>query len=465
MKEDEDIFVKCKYVKLPWEKVDVEGHVISANLGSVRGEVILAGKEGERGKVGNKEFVFQGVDFNVLGRKGRSVVVAIMGKGKYFGRIYGEYVEGISEGEEVIGVVPLVRKGKGFVEVEGLRVEKELPDVKELKEIYIPLPYKVIEVSPSKVKIVNEKPLLTPNGVLKPGVHVLDQNSMVMYKGIVDMPTQFEVEVKRLFGGVKRVHKARRGLFVVSLSETYLVGDSIRELGHLSCYWDENLYAIGRKLYVDGRVYELPSRPYSCTRIKDVAVVSIPSAPFTMKIDLLFPTVSLSVSAKVPWEIPWGEGKAKLIFISDGVEVKEMEAGVYEVWSEGRKIYAFNLFGEMRVFEGLEEVWVREANGVLDVTVYEDYTFLITKYPPRLWVYKGKKVVHKEPLEGFALCSSKAVYAFNGTRLKVYTPPNFEPLVSSAVEAWRCFAEEGIIVGGPDGVFYLNPLLRINKNL
>ena len=460
-----DVFVKCKYFKMPWERLEVEGQVIGANTGKVFGELILAGKEGERGRVGQKEFVFQEVGLEVLGRKGRSVIVAIIGKGRYFGKVYGEIVEGYSDGDEVIGVVPLVRKGKGILEVEGLTVEKDLPDVRELNEISIDLPYKVVEVRNGRVKIVNEKPLQTLGGTLEPGAHVLEKDTMIMYKGIVERPISFKVKIERLMGGIKRAHKAEEGLFFITHSSSYLANEGIRELGHLSCYWSEELYAIGKNLYFEGKRYELPSRPYSCSKAKDVAIVSIPSAPFSMRVELLYPTVVLSVSAKVPWEVPWGEGKAKLYFISDGVEAKEMGYGVYEVWSNGKEIYAYNLFGELRIFEGLEEKWKREANGVLDVTEFGEYLFIITKYPPRLWVYKNRKLIHKEPFEGYALCSSKAVYAFDRDVLKLYTPPDFVALEAEAMEAWRCYAKEGLVVAGPSGLYEVTPLLRIGKRL
>ena len=448
---------------MPWENLEVQGQVIGANVGKVFGELILAGREGERGRVGHKDFLFQEVGLEVLGRKGRSVILAIIGKGKYFGKAYGEIIEGFSEGDEVVGVVPLVRRGKGFVEVEGLIVEKELPDVRELNEISVNLPYRVIEVWDGKVKIVNEKPLQTLTGVLEPGTHVLEKDSMIMYKGIVERPISFSVNVERLMGGVRRAHKAERGLFVLTHSSSYLVGEGIRELGYLSCYWNDELYAIGKNLYFEGKKYELPSRPYSCVKAKDVAMVSIPSAPFSMRVELLYPTVVLDVSAKVPWEIPWSEGKAKLYFISDGVEVREMGYGVYELWTDGNEIYAYNLFGELRTFEGIEEKWKREANGVLDVTKFRDYLFIVTKYPPRLWVYKDRKLVHKEPFEGYALCSSKAVFAFDKDVLKLYTPPDFVALESRAVEAWRCYAGEALISAGPSGLYKVIPLLHIGK--
>ncbi len=462
--DDGDVFVKCKYYKLPWEKLVVEGHVIGAELGKVFGHLILAGKEGERGKVGNKTFTFQEIDLEVLGRKGRSVIVVIIGKGKYFGKVYGEIIEGFSEGEEVLGIVPLKKRDKAFLEVDGLYIEKELPIVTELKEIDIELPYEVIEVENGKVKIVNKVPLQTAYGELKPGTHTIDKNTMIMYKGIVETPTTFKVKTEMIFGGIKRAHKAMKGLYVMTHSGSYLVNEAVRELGYLSCYWDDELYAIGKNLYFNGKKIELPSRPYSCARAGDVAIVSIPSAPFSMRIELLYPTVTLSVSTKVPWDVPWGEGKAKLYFISDGVEVKEMEYGVYEIWSDNEFLYAFNIFGELRVYDGTEEIWKREANGILDITRYKDYLFVITKYPPRLWVYKDHKLIHKEPFEGYALCSSNAVYAFEKKEMKLYVPPDFKPLKAKAVEAWRCYAKNSIIVAGPQGLYNIIPLLRINKN-
>ncbi|NPA85675.1 MAG: hypothetical protein GXO07_06735 [Crenarchaeota archaeon] len=475
------VYVECSYFRLPWEPSEVpyEGELLGApangrtvRLG-IRGKVVLRGREGERGRLGPKEFYFQIPEIGVLGEMNGVVVVYILGKGRYAGTIYGARVEG--EGEEAFGVAPL-KGNKARLEVGGIWVEKELPDPKSLKRAQLDLPYRVVGAGEKlKVELYDEFDVIGERHYKVKGTVELPYGSVIGYRGVPERPSRVEAEkVFELWAGsVRKALKGREGLVVHTSRTTLVVGRGVKDVGLATdCYYDDDLYAVGRRAYVEGRVFELPSAPYACTRAGRLALFSIPSKPVFLTIRLFSPTIAISVPpTEFPWEIPWSsERNAALIAfdVETGEERRvELLPGVYGLYRR-KHLLVHNLFGELRVYdERLSLLWRREANGVRDVAE-EDFLALWTYRPPRIRVYQDFfKQVFKTATNNYhvGLCSERGLlYAVDGEQLRIFLPKlGFYELKAKIEGGLACEAVGGaIVVSDKKKVAVWRPKLQIS---
>ena len=427
--------------------------------------MILKGKEGERGRLGPKEFYFQVPDVGALGTMNGVVLVYILGKGRYSGTVYGARVEGVSEGDEVFGVPP-VRGSSAHLEVGGIWVDKELPDPKELKPANFDLPYRVLEAGRKlKVALEDEFDVIEKKHYKAKGVLELPYGSVLVYKGIPERPSRVETEkaFEAWTGEVERAFKVPKGLVVHASRTTFLVTDGkIKDLGfRSSCYFNDELYAIGNKAFVKGKSLELPSESFSCARVGKYAVFSLPSRPVRMQLKLFSPLVTVDLPTEVPWKVPWSDLPNAHLVVYDIEKGKlyklELSPGAYGLYL-GKRLYAYNLFGELRAYDrGLKLLWVRESNGVRDVEE-RDYLAIWTYRPPRIRVYKAPfQQVFKAPtgLDSVALCSDDfALYAVDGERIRAFLPwANFYELFGKAEGGLACKAfDRTVVIVGKNGV-------------
>ncbi len=467
--EGGEVLVECSYFRFPWEPSEVPylGEPLGCKVVNgkikvgIKGKVFLKGEEGERGRFGPKEFFFQVPDVGALGIKNGVAVVYVLGKGEYKGTIYGARVEGYSKGDEVFGVPP-VRGNWAHLEVGGIWIDKELPPPSSLPEADLDLPYKVLRAGRRlEVLLEDEFYVIAGKEFKAKGRVELPYGSVIVYKGIPERPSRVETEKVTEFwvGRVTKAFKVPGGLVVHTSNNTFVLKNGkFESLDMLtSCYFDEELYAIGKKVYFKGKTFELPFEPFSCARMKDVAVLSIPSKPVFLTIRLFSPTVAVSVPpSEVPWRVPWSSLRDAHLVVIKGSEMYKVTLlpGAYGLHYSNGKLLAYNLFGELRVYdEGLRLIWRREANGVRDVS-YGKYLSIWTFKPPRIRVYKRPgEQIFKTVTKGaqVGLCEAKGlIYATDGNALRIFLPwAEFYELRGRIEEGLACqaFGESIAVVG------------------
>jgi len=467
------VYVECSYLRAPWESAEVEvrgevpgldGNKLKLGL---KGKVLLKGKEGERGKFGDKEFVFQVRAVGALGKVNGVVIIYILGKGEYRGKVYGQRVEGRSEGEATFPVFP-VGGAKASLEVGGIYLEKELPHPDELSELDLDFPYSVVEVGEA-LKVKFEAPFYALDGERLEGERELPYGTVALYQGVPEPLRRFKSEkVGEIWlGSVERAFKVRGGAVVHTSRTTVIIKDGrVRDLGiKTSCYYDDNLYSIGDKAFVDGRRLELPSEPFSCVRFANKAIFSIPSRPVTSTLTLLSPTVIVAIGpSSVPWKVPWSAfEKAKLYVAEEDYEV-ELSQGAYALYA-GERLYAYNLFGEALAFDReLRKVWRRDSNGVRDLDELGDKVAIKTFAPPRVRLYEGRKEVLKVHTSrtSSACLSDRALFVLDGNKLRLFLlDKGFYELVSKVEPGELCAASGDLIaVISKEKVSFWKPLIR-----
>ncbi|UXD22896.1 hypothetical protein IPA_09370 [Ignicoccus pacificus DSM 13166] len=481
---DEEVIVRCSYIRAPWSRpiVPFTGRFVGGDaedLGNgylkllkLKGIIRLAGKVGDKGKVGNIKFIFQETDVNVIGIKNGIAIVHLVGKGKYKGSIYGYPVEGNSENDELIGVPP-IRGRKAKLTIGGLLVLKELPKPSELNEYDIPLPYTVLEIREDCKKLLAFEDLdfVTFKGKLeklKKGLNEICSRGVVYYKGFVEEPKRCTYLRKGFFISSPIIRFEHKGRYLVlnSSLKSFIVNN-----GKVDILKDVDVYCKGNETEVmvkDNKalIYhkgvkiqrELPERPTSCEVLNEDVLFAFPSKRVDLPVKVLdsgtnafiplFPLVT--VVTPIDWEEPWGSSSNAYLMTLTGKKV-ELEPGSFKLLKINDLIVAYNLYGSIYVFnKDLEMVWSREANAVRSVAVLDDVLAIWTQRPPRLRLFHLRGGRFKEvkklsfSINHAALCPdliSKLIYAIDEKGKMLALNKEGEVVLESTVTpSWTCMS-------------------------
>jgi len=480
--------VRCKYIRWPLEndlvkfkgnfvKGDAEPLGDSLKLTSHIGEVILEGKGGTEGFLGSYGFTYQYIDVNAIGLKDRfTVIIHIIGKGVFRGTVYGYSIEGLSQGDELIGV-PFIRGNKAKVNIGGLWLVKELPRPYDLKSYDIPLPYTVVEVNDHCKKIVafEDMEAIDVHGKIwkiKKGANEICDDSILYYKGFVEKPeraiyvkssniistrvSKFEYKGSYLYlrTPLRTIIVDDEGVSVQPL-DVYCKGDNIEvEVRDTVAYIKDN--GVSFKV-------RLPARPSSCEVSGKNVMFTFPSAPLsnllrlTEPSSIFIPLPSLSHIDPPRWKEEWGEGASARILLLNGKRTVELEPGIFKLLRLRRfgMIIAYNLYGSVYLLDDkLNVLWSREAHAIRSVTETEIGFALWTQRPPRIRFYmitkKGIKEIKKIQfgLNHVALCSNgKLVYAIDEYgKVKVFDSMGKQLLRGKVEPAWACLSKDDVLL-------------------
>ena len=468
---------------MPFESdlIKIRGTFISGNalpldenslkLPSLRGEVILESSEGAVGAFGNYTFMYQYIDLNVIGLKdGITAIVHLIGKGRFHGAVYGYRIEGISEGDELIGVPP-IRGNKAKVNVEGLWIEKNLPKPRDLRSYDFPLPYTVVgfEKGCKKVVLFDNMDVLRPDGKirkLEKGTHELCGNWILYYKGFVEQPERV-VYVKQsdiVKTVVSKFENKGSYMYLRTPMKTIILNDSVKTSMPLDAYCKEGRTEVEItdnevRVSQDGITIrrKVSDTPSSCEVLGNDVILALPSRPITNLLritdngSIFIPSFSLSHVEPPEWEEEWGSGEtAKLLSFARGKSI-ELEPGIFKLLKLRRHnlLLAYNLYGSLYLLdEGLNVVWSREAHAVRSAVETSEGFAVWIQRPPRIRFFKvsnrGVKEIGKVKygMDHVALCSDdERVYAVDEAGVLTAFDSRGRRLLRGKVEpAWACMS-------------------------
>ncbi len=446
--EDDEVVVECKYFRLPWERNVVSyvgtflgGDAVELNgylkLTSILGKVQLSGKSGERGLFHYHAFTYQHLDVNAIGLKNNIAIIHLIGKGKYFGKIYGTYVSGTSSGDEVFGVPPL-RGRKAFLEVDGLIINKLLPSPDDLNEYDLSLPYVVLNVGENckELYVFKEMEYVTSDGEiikLQKGLNKVCRDGLLYYKGFVEEPNRVIFLPKGyVIGSVVRKFEYKENyVYITTPRKTYVIDESVRkELPPVEVYCskdeDHEAYYYNGTLEISLKGIRLKSNigPISsCEFLDEDLIVTIPSAQVTQTLRIIedegfivAPFPRLSYISPHEWEELWGRSNFTQILSLQSRKSLTLESGILKLlpFPKRDKLLVYNLYGNVYIMnKDLEIIWQREANAVRSAATSERGFVIWTQRPPRIRVFKISNDKIKEiskfsfGLNHVALCYNK----------------------------------------------------------
>ncbi len=493
-KDGNVIYVSCKFVNLtPWRNViEIEGEVVNGpleklhgnswKLNALKGTILLKGAEGDKGRVGRKEFYFHVPELNVIGMKNGIAIVHIAGRGSYEGYIYGSYVRGeFGDVTDVVIGVPPLRGNKAKMEIGGLKIEKELPRLENLKEVDVMLPYMVLNVRNGCKEIYSwdKIELVTPNNEIEEfkGVKRVCSKSYVYYNGFIEEPLNvLLIYAKDLIKKrVDSVEQKRDYLVVRTSSNTFiLTRDGVKSVpgsvtycsnGHIEVIINESneleLFKSGTRV----TKIKLDEKVSSCEVLggnDEKVYLAIPSGKPRNKYSLVnignsFTFIPIITElGDPPWREEWGTSDVSII--TDLTARVELEAGIFKLFAFGDYLFAYNLYGNVFLFDGnLRPLWKRESRGVRSLAVGESTFALWSQRPPRLrlFAFKGHgkiKEIKKVSIgiDHVALCYDevlKAYVAIDDSGRLMYIDETGETLLRGRIEpAWACMSFDPYLV-------------------